>query len=70
MFKDFQMSKNYTPEDIIKIKANAKVSQIILAHKLKPIHFNLMKAVITKIESISGVETSVPSEYKSLKVED
>jgi len=48
----------------ILIRANSKASQLILAHKKSPIHFMLLKAVITKIDNISGVKTNVPNDYK------
>jgi len=56
-------------KQIVEIKANAKASQLILYHKRHPQHFNLLKAVITKIGSMSGVETAVPSDYKNVQSE-
>lgn len=55
---------NLTPEQIIEIKANAKVSQLLLNFKRNSLHFNLLKATVSKIEGLSGVDTNVPSEYK------
>lgn len=57
-------------EQIVEIKANAKVSKLLLHHKKNPMHFNLLKATVSKIEGLSGVEVNVPSEYKSNKVND
>ena len=54
-----------TTDEIVHIKTNAKVAKLVLSHKVNPIHFNLLKSTITKIENMSGIETSVPSDYKN-----
>jgi len=62
------MSKNDSSKEVFKIKANAKASKLVLAYKVqKSKHFNHLKNVISKIESITGVETDIPSEYKNKK---
>jgi len=59
-----------TSEQIVKIKANAKVAKLLLHHKNNPMHFNLLKATVSKIEGIAGVEVDVPNEYKNVKAND
>ena len=58
------MANEYTPQQIVEIKANSKASKLVLAHKKNPIHFNLLKSIIYKIEGMSGVEVKIPNDYK------
>ena len=57
--------KDYTADEIVEIKANSKSSKLVLGFKRNPKHFNLLKAVITKLESMSGVTTKIPKDYKN-----